>query len=122
MYTFTIFVFHFMSDFRKNIMHKLKRNIIFCLLNQLMFRRKIRLIEQLGGLCINVEPVFVKSWGKLYTVCCMTQAPLAFYWTNDAAITHTFSKSFESLHFEQCLNNICNSILPVVLILLILHH
>lgn len=49
----------------------------------------------------------------------MTKLPLAFYCTNDTAITHAFSKSFESLHFEPCLNNTCNSILPVVVILLI---
>lgn len=56
---------------------------------------------------------------NLCTACCMTKHPLAFYCTNDTAITPTCAKSFESLRFERYLNNICNSILPVVVILLI---
>lgn len=76
-------------------------------------------IKQLACNALMQNHFFFKSVKKVYTSCCMTKLPLGFYVTNDTAITHTFSESFESLHFEQCLNNTCNSILPMVVILLI---
>lgn len=66
--------------------------------------------------CINIKPLYQILQKRIYTACCMTKLPLVLYCTSNTAITPTFTKSFESLHFEQYLNNICNSILPVVVI------